>query len=402
MSEKPLSWLKKVETAVAAAAEIPMWGAAPPFPVAEFGKEIGKALSLGELVTEVGKAEWRAPEDMRAGLGLDPLISGIELTPIETPIAFLIPGEDAEKLSRWALDPSGKQEGFVSHEMQKGFYRYLLLHLLRIADKMKACEDLTPKLTEAKLPEQTSYAIDIALRKDDETVWARIICPPSFHSEYKMHFASHPPTHHMAESTLPVTLALTAGSVEISQQEWGSIQEGDFLVLDQCTYHPKEKSGSFLATLSEMPLFLMKSKNGAIKILDYADYFEDKSMTEESDPTPEEMGQEMPPQEEAPQEMPPQEEMPQEMPEAVAMEDTARTEKMVATHDVPLSVTVEVARLSITLNKLLALQPGNTLDLAITPEKGVNLTVNGKIVGRGELMQIGETLGVQITEVARK
>jgi len=85
----------------------------------------------------------------------------------------------------------------------------------------------------------------------------------------------------------------------------------------------------------------------------------------------------------------------------VEMEDTARTEKMVATHDVPLSVTVEVARLSITLNKLLALQPGNTLDLAITPEQGVNLTVNGKIVGRGELMQIGETLGIQITEVAR-
>lgn len=413
MSQAPLTWLKKVELAVEASLEVPMWGAAPRFPVEEFGKQVGQALQLGEITTEVGKAQWREPEEMRAGLGSEPLMSGIELTPIETPLAFLIPGDDAEKLSRWALDPSGKNEGFRSAEMQKGFYRYLLLHLLKIADQMNACEDLTPKLTEAQLPDKTSYSIDIAFRKGEETVWGRIICPPSFHSEYKMHFATHPPTHNMYESTIPVSLSLSAGSVDVTQEEWKQIQEGDLLVLDQCTYHPDDHSGSFLASVNEVPLFQIKSKKGALKILDYADYFEEKSMIEENEPeelspTPEEPPIEETPAEEGNTEMPEETpdpenvEMAEEPPaEPPPMEDISRTEKMVGTHEIPLTITVEVARISITLNKLLALQPGNTLDLAITPEKGINLTVGGKVIGRGELMQVGETLGVQITEVAR-
>ena len=41
MSKAPLSWLKKVEVAMEAAQTIPMWGAAPPFPIAGFGEKIG-------------------------------------------------------------------------------------------------------------------------------------------------------------------------------------------------------------------------------------------------------------------------------------------------------------------------------------------------------------------------
>jgi flagellar motor switch protein FliN len=420
MSKAPLSWLKKVEVAMEAAQTIPMWGAAPPFPIAGFGEKIGEALSLGEITTEIGKTEWREPEEMRAGLGSEPLMSGIELSPLETPVSFLIPSDDAEKLSRWALDPTGKSEGFHSHEMQKGFYRYLLLHLLKIADEMKACEDLTPKLTEAKLPKEKSYSVDVALRKGEETVWGRLICPPSFHAEYKMHFSTHPPAHYMQESTVPVTLAMTAGNVDLSLEEWKTVSEGDFLVLDQCTYHPEENSGSFLASLNEVPLFQIKAKRGALKILDYADYFEDNTMTDEFSDMPADFGDMPPPAEQpaAPQEpappaeepqasAPPTEAPPYETAEAPPAEvsvdqltDESRTEKMIKSHDIPLTITVEVARISITLNKLLEIKPGNTLDLAITPEKGVNLTVGGKVVGRGELLQIGETLGVQVTEVA--
>jgi flagellar motor switch protein FliN len=67
--------------------------------------------------------------------------------------------------------------------------------------------------------------------------------------------------------------------------------------------------------------------------------------------------------------------------------------------DVPLNVCVELARLRITLDHLMHLNPGNMLELPIHPDQGVSLTVNGKKVGRAELIYVGETLGIRILEL---
>lgn len=69
-----------------------------------------------------------------------------------------------------------------------------------------------------------------------------------------------------------------------------------------------------------------------------------------------------------------------------------------AIQEVPLHVVVEAGRLKMSLRQLLDLAPGNLLELGITPESGVNLVVSGKVVGRGELIRVGETLGVRILE----
>jgi flagellar motor switch protein FliN/FliY len=67
--------------------------------------------------------------------------------------------------------------------------------------------------------------------------------------------------------------------------------------------------------------------------------------------------------------------------------------------NVPLKVTVELAKISLTLEKLTNLQPGNFLELPTSLENPVNLTVNGKKIGKGELISLGETLGIKILEM---
>ena len=47
----------------------------------------------------------------------------------------------------------------------------------------------------------------------------------------------------------------------------------------------------------------------------------------------------------------------------------------------------------------MALQPGNLLDLDVRPENGVTLVANGKVFGQGELILIGDNVGVRITEI---
>ncbi len=68
---------------------------------------------------------------------------------------------------------------------------------------------------------------------------------------------------------------------------------------------------------------------------------------------------------------------------------------------IPLTVSIELAELKISVKQLLQLQPGNMLDLAVTPDAPALLVVNGKIIGKGEIIKIGETLGVRILELGK-
>ena len=376
MRELPMPWLKRLECALEVATEIPMWGFGPEFPVKAFEKALGQALHLDDLGVSLGKAEWKKEGEFLKGVSDDPMIAGITLSPLESPLTLIIPKEDAEKLSRWALDPQKKGKGFTSPEMRQGFYRFLLLQLLKIADDCHAFEDLTPKLTETSLPDGNAYAIDLSLEHKDQTIWARLLCPTSFHSEYKTHFISHPPEHTFKESSMPVTVSFEAGGVDLSLAEWEKVKAGDCIFLDRCTYRAEEHAGTFLLTLNTFPLYQVKMKKEGIKVLDYAEYFEDNTMDEQPDEI-----ENLPDVEET-------------------IKDESKTTNVISTKEIPLSVTVEVARVTMSLKKLLALKPGNMLDLSIMPEQGVNLTVNGKVVGRGQLLQIGESLGVQVMEVA--
>ena len=67
--------------------------------------------------------------------------------------------------------------------------------------------------------------------------------------------------------------------------------------------------------------------------------------------------------------------------------------------DIPIKLTVEIAKISMTLEKLLNLQPGNCLELPLAVDAPVNLTVNGKKIGTAELTSIGDMFGVRILKL---
>lgn len=66
---------------------------------------------------------------------------------------------------------------------------------------------------------------------------------------------------------------------------------------------------------------------------------------------------------------------------------------------IPLSVSIELGRVQIPLSTLINLQKGNLLELGIQPEAGVDIVVQGKCIGKGELLKIGDTLGIRILDV---
>jgi type III secretion system YscQ/HrcQ family protein len=67
--------------------------------------------------------------------------------------------------------------------------------------------------------------------------------------------------------------------------------------------------------------------------------------------------------------------------------------------DIPVTLVVELGRVNLTLSRLADLKPGDVVELGRHSREPVELTSNGKLVARGELVQIDTELGVRVTNV---
>ena len=64
----------------------------------------------------------------------------------------------------------------------------------------------------------------------------------------------------------------------------------------------------------------------------------------------------------------------------------------------PVTIDVVLCRMAHSLSYLAECQPGTTLSLPADAHRRVELRVNGQCIAAGELVQVGDNLGVQITE----
>ncbi len=69
-------------------------------------------------------------------------------------------------------------------------------------------------------------------------------------------------------------------------------------------------------------------------------------------------------------------------------------------NDIPLQVAVELARVPITAEEVVGLKVGQVIDLNRVAGEQIDLSVNGKIVARGELVEVDGNLGVRVLSLA--
>lgn len=70
--------------------------------------------------------------------------------------------------------------------------------------------------------------------------------------------------------------------------------------------------------------------------------------------------------------------------------------------DVPVKLTVEIGRTSISLSELVQMGPGSLVELDREAHEPADILVNGRIIARGEIVTIGENYGIRITRVEGK
>jgi flagellar motor switch protein FliN len=67
--------------------------------------------------------------------------------------------------------------------------------------------------------------------------------------------------------------------------------------------------------------------------------------------------------------------------------------------DVRISVSVEVGRVQMPVRQVMELGPGAVIELQRSASEPVEIHANGKCIGRGEIVVVGEQFGVRITEL---
>lgn len=415
MTAAPLEWKQLVTEVLQEAQIIPLWGNPPPFPWENFSEALGETWNLSGLQIKCGKITWNKKEEALHGLGVKPHVVPLESSQLQGQVYWAISKEDMLLLTQSVLQPSSLKEP-IEESLARGYYQFLLLQALRSFHAIEGYPGLHVKIAEDHpLPTGTYLTCDIALKWDKGSLNGKLLLSREFLSDFRNFFRveSSDFLTTPAASHLSVALRIVIGHSTLPLSQWKQANAGDFLRLDSCSLSPVQKNGKARLALNETPLFDASIKNGKISLLDYSFYQEESNAMnneyidegEEQFP-PEEEGEmeeefeETPLEEEAQEEAELAEEAPaaEEPPPAspVGSEDL---QHVVATSEIPITLIVEMGRLRMNLDKLLQLQPGNVLELAAYGDAGVHLCAGGKCVATGELVALGETVGVKIIKI---
>ena len=88
------------------------------------------------------------------------------------------------------------------------------------------------------------------------------------------------------------------------------------------------------------------------------------------------------------------------MSDALLLTAPAHDEPFQPLHDLPVRVTAIVGRARLSIGELLRSEPGAVVELDRNTGDAVDILVNDRLIARGEIVTIGDRLGVTITELA--
>jgi flagellar motor switch protein FliN/FliY len=81
------------------------------------------------------------------------------------------------------------------------------------------------------------------------------------------------------------------------------------------------------------------------------------------------------------------------------MNATAESSNFSLVLDVPVSLTIELGSCQLPMKEVLQLNVGSVVQLDKPADAPVELSINGKLIGRGEVVVVEDRFGIKITEV---
>lgn len=421
-------WIKQVPTTLLEKDSSPLLGTPPQFPWEAFSSALAKLFEISNLTIQpVGPFSWHEGNQLGEGLG-EPLSSlQITIAPDGGDAWWLMPQGDLTLLMSLLLTQQLQPLSGIDPLYQEAFYHFIAVEVLNTIPQLPFDKSFSGHLkSQVEFPQNPCLCIDVSMTLQEKVFYGRLALSPELQNKWKERYAERSLAGTLS-AKLDHTLHLEAGHTLLTAKELSQIRLGDFILLDSCSLDANGE-GEVNITLQNTPLFRGKIKEGHVKIVEYPLYSEANMANEDIDKEEEqeeldqdtawedneeeeeaetEEGEEEEDEEEgygdtSQEEWPP---LPERRPrretqtaQEVAPTTEIKKEKL-SPEEIPLNVVVEIGRIQISIQKLMELQPGNLLELNIRPENGIDLVVNGKRIAKGELLLIGETLGVRILDI---
>lgn len=368
MKKNHKQFLQKISSELKSSDEIPLFGNSETFNFENVSTALAEAFAIDDLAVRLKKSEWKEKDDLKVGMKGKTSILPIYISSIDAPLYWVMPKTDSGKLSLGLFSKTLKTSN-ISSSLQDGFYRYLLLEAINAATKsFDPIQQMSLTLEEeCDLPEENSLCIDLEISFQNTAAWGRLIITETFRKNWVQHFSAFPPIYvpNRLSEHLPVEIGIKIGSVSLSSLELGKLKKGDFILPDILA-----KEGLGTLVFGQTPLFQVEIDQNQIKLFRYAFNVEDSMENSEISPA-DNLSQKL-----------------------ETVEKESRDIK-----EIPLHISVEIARLKIPLDHLMGLSPGNFLELPPLADKKISLIANGQKIGVAELVQLGETLGLKLLEI---
>lgn len=389
-------WLTYVEAMLKEHDAVPLLGNIAPFGWDEFTLAFQKIFALNDITFSISEFKWRMEQDIWEGMGDHIYHLNACILPLEGLVSLGITDIDLSLLSKWILNTqdieNSETQSLFDKPLKEGMLYFLGMEVLHIIDNMHYLPKVSFRIAGHKNElSQPGLTADICLKHGKEKAWVRLVISSSLRKSFSQYILKTNPSFDLTSAHhIDITTHLELGRVCLDMASWQKLQIGDFILLDQCHYNPFEKKGRLIMTIGDKPIFRVMVKEENIKLLEYS-FVREGGMDEEFDTDDDiELDEEL------------KTSMEEELQEEIAEEEdvqSADEKTSIALEDIPMTVVVEIKRMKMTAKKLLELRPGNLLELDIDPEAPVNLVSGGRRVGRGELIRIGDVLGIRVLEV---
>jgi flagellar motor switch protein FliN/FliY len=380
-------WLKYVEKTLVQADAIPLLGNSAPFPLSELQKSLQELFEV-PLNLEVKEWHWLNVEEMLRDFDREDIQLTLKAEPLLGEFYVMIKQRDLCKLSSWFILKKKSNAPLLSGDFLQGFASFVALKSLDQLEKLDYFQGLNFKLmSHGEKPIEKALCLDVQLQYEKETLSFKLALSESFKRGWVQRLSSNPP-HFSPESleSTQVSCHLDIAKLAFSIDEWQDVKSGDFIPLQGSNLDLKNQTGSFTLSMNHLPLYRVRLKEKGLKILEQPIY-EEANMDE--------MDHEMAQEQEVPLENTVSSEVVEE-----SLEDEGALKNEPAPQasigEVPLNITVELARFKMSVQKLMQLSPGNLLELNVSLDEPVSLVANGKKIATGELIKVGHTLGVRI------
>ena len=413
----PSSWLPFISKAIIEAEEIPL---IQPLKIStdQIAKHLSSIFQTDNILLELEEFRFREEEGILSNMGQDVQVIHASLPPLDGNVLVIFDPEDFKRLINLSMNIENSN---LSQDILHAYQDYFFVKIMQGIESAFQSSNLSIKLASKKpLERGAMLTLDGVLKISNTSFSFRLALSPTLRKslkEYQLKEKFKPsniPPH------IPVDLSCSIGKVVLSLKEWQTANEGDFIVVDSFGFDPTTKKGNLILSYKHHVLFHGELSESKVKISSTtvrsmetdsmandpsknqdageqekdSSFFlgEDEDFFQEDEELQHLLNEEQTKIHATSQE-PLQEEATREKTHDVAETEVKKT---LGSEDIPINIKIEIARLTLTAKELLEIQPGNEFSLGRDVDSLVDLVVSGKCIAKGELIKIGDILGIRI------